>query len=98
LAYFSTASSPAAGPGKPRAIAWNGVGGCVIVSQERQLNFPAHARSRTIAADDVEGLGDILTDFDRFVPPQQGTSSVPDERFPAAANRWESCGASPGAA
>src|ERR1700751_37845 len=27
------------GPAKPRAIAWNGAGGCVIVSQDRQLNF-----------------------------------------------------------
>src|SRR6266849_6038283 len=27
------------GPAKPRAITWKGAGGCVIVSQDRQLNF-----------------------------------------------------------
>ena len=31
------------GPARPRAIGWNGAGGCVIVSQERQENF-----SRTV--------------------------------------------------
>ena len=31
------------GPARPRAIGWNGAGGCVIVSQVRQVNF-----SRTV--------------------------------------------------
>src|SRR5580693_1959182 len=40
LAYFSTSIiASRLGPAKPRAIAWNGAGGCVIVSHDRQLNF-----------------------------------------------------------
>src|ERR1700741_4197923 len=40
LAYLSTRIiASRLGPAKPRAIAWNGAGGCVIVSQDRQLNF-----------------------------------------------------------
>src|SRR4249919_896717 len=40
LAYFSTSIiASRLGPAKPRAMAWNGAGGCVIVSQDRQLNF-----------------------------------------------------------
>jgi hypothetical protein len=37
LAYFSTSIiASRLGPAKPRAMAWNGAGGCVIVSQERR--------------------------------------------------------------
>src|SRR5437660_9222891 len=40
LAYLSTTIiASKLGPAKPRAITWNGVGGCVIFSHERQLNF-----------------------------------------------------------
>jgi hypothetical protein len=40
LAYFSTRIiASRLGPAKPRAIAWNGAGGCLIVSHDRQLNF-----------------------------------------------------------
>src|SRR6266478_8536680 len=40
LAYFSTRIiASRLGPAKPRAITWKGAGGCVIVSQDRQLNF-----------------------------------------------------------
>src|SRR5215468_370498 len=40
FAYFSTRIiANRLGPAKPRMIAWNGAGGCVIVSHDRQLNF-----------------------------------------------------------
>src|SRR5215469_10877629 len=40
FAYLSTRIiASRLGPAKPRAIAWNGAGGWVIVSQDRQLNF-----------------------------------------------------------
>src|ERR1700741_3998804 len=74
LAYFSTSiMANRLGPAKPRAIAWNGPGGWLIVSHERQLNFSRtcsvtnHCRGTTssvsvTSSPSLEGL----------VPPQQG--------------------------
>src|SRR6266404_9442492 len=74
LAYFSTnIIANRLGPAKPRAIAWNGAGGWLIVSQERQLNFSRtcfvtnHCRGTTSS---VSVTSSPI--FDSFVPPQQG--------------------------
>jgi hypothetical protein len=65
LAYFSTSIiANRLGPAKPRAIAWNGAGGCVIVSQDRQLNFSRtcsvtnHCRGTTSSVS-VTSLADL---------------------------------------
>jgi hypothetical protein len=61
------------GPAKPRAMAWNGAGGCVIVSQDRQLNFSrtclvtSHCRGMTSS---VSVTSSPI--FESLVPPQHG--------------------------
>jgi hypothetical protein len=61
------------GPAKPRAIAWNGAGGCVIVSHDRQLNFSRtcsvtnHCRGTTSSVSVTSSP--ILQSL---VPPQHG--------------------------
>jgi hypothetical protein len=64
LAYFSTSIiASRLGPAKPRAIAWKGAGGCVIVSQDRQLNFSrtcsADQEGRTLLHELLAAAGDI---------------------------------------
>src|SRR5215831_6862974 len=65
LAYFSTSIiANRLGPAKPRAITWKGAGGCVIVSQDRQLNFSRTCSvTNPLPRDDIEGLGDVLADL-----------------------------------
>src|ERR1700732_3134468 len=74
LAYFSTSIiASRLGPAKPRAIAWNGAGGCVIVSHDRQLTFPPtgpvtnHCRGTTSSVSVTSSP--IL---ENLVPPQHG--------------------------
>src|SRR6266550_2361658 len=74
LAYFSTSIiANRLGPAKPREIAWNGAGGCVIVSHDRQLNFSRtcsvtnHCRGTTSSVSVTSSP--IL---ESLVPPQQG--------------------------
>jgi hypothetical protein len=58
---------------KPRAIAWKGAGGCVIVSQERQLHF-----SRTCSVTHhwrgITSSVSVTSSpiFESLVPPQHG--------------------------
>src|SRR5262245_31290826 len=65
LAYFSTSIiANRLGPAKPRTIAWNGAGGCVIVSQDRQLNFSRTCSvTNPLPRHNIERLGDILADL-----------------------------------
>jgi hypothetical protein len=74
LAYFATniiASKLA--PAKPRAIAWKGAGGWVIVSHDRQLNFSRtssvtnHCRGTTSS---VSVMSSPI--FDSLLLPQHG--------------------------
>src|SRR6266567_9642203 len=74
LAYFSTSIiASRLGPAKPRAIAWKGAGGCVIVSHDRQLNFSRtcsvtnHCRGTTSSVSVTSSP--IL---ESLAPPQQG--------------------------
>src|SRR5437763_16195850 len=74
LAYFSTSIiATRLGPAKPRTIAWNGAGGCEIVSHERHLNFSRtssvtnHCRGTTSSVSVISSP--IL---DRLLPPQHG--------------------------
>src|SRR6476659_1022403 len=59
------------GPAKPRGVAWNGAGGCSIVSQARQENF-----SRTVCTTfQRRGTTSSVSvtsspSFDSFVEPQ----------------------------
>jgi len=61
------------GPAKPRAIAWKGAGGCVIVSQERQENFSRtcsvtnHCRGTTSSVSVMSS-----PTLESLVPPQHG--------------------------
>ena len=74
LSQTIIASRP--GPARPRAMAWCGAGGCVMVSQARQLNF-----SRTVCTT-FHCLGTTSSvsvtsspSLTRLPPPQQGQAS-----------------------
>src|SRR4029079_16286385 len=74
LAYFSARIiANRLGPADPRAIAWNGAGGWVIVSHDRQLNF-----SRTCSVTNhFRGMTSSVSVtsspiFESLLPPQHG--------------------------
>src|SRR5262249_22624957 len=74
LAYFSTRIiASKLGPANPRAITWNGAGGCEIVSQERQLNF-SRTCSVTNHCRGITSSVSVMSSptFESLVPPQQG--------------------------
>src|ERR1700756_4641275 len=75
------------GPAKPRAIAWNGAGGCVIVSQDRQLNFLPHMLGHEpLPRDDVECLVDVLANLAEFAAAAAWTRG---RRWVNDAPRWQ---------
>ena len=70
MAYFSTSIiASRLGPAKPRAIAWNGAGGCVIDFAGPATELLSHMLGHEpLPGDDVERLGDVLADLGELAP------------------------------
>jgi hypothetical protein len=64
LAYFSTSIiASRLGPANPRAIAWNGAGGCVIVSHDRHFLAALSNRVLELTPEGVHQYGGGYTEY-----------------------------------